>query len=113
MRKVVQDMGLKNIVIEHARLETCARAGEEREDPDQPVLPPCDGFTSRATLTLAPTLEMAAEFVAPGGHAFLWKGSRRTEEMARPDAWHSRWTFVREIELKSSQSVVVEFLKEG
>jgi 16S rRNA G527 N7-methylase RsmG len=52
-----------------------------------------DGFTSRATMALGPTLKLAAPFVRPGGSAFLWKGGRREEEMAEDRSWESKWEF--------------------
>ena len=42
-------------------------------------------------MTLAPTLELATHFVKPGGAAFLWKGSRREEEMGTDQAWQADW----------------------
>jgi 16S rRNA (guanine527-N7)-methyltransferase len=69
----------------NARLEDLLDAGEHAGA--------YDGFTSRATQTLAPTLAIAATFVQPGGTAFLWKGSRREEEMAADKAWRETWDF--------------------
>jgi len=52
----------------------------------------CDGFTSRATMKAAPTLELAARIVRPGGHAVLWKGSGLGTELTEARAgWRNDW----------------------
>ena len=52
----------------------------------------CDGFTSRATMKLGPTLELAATIVQPGGHAILWKGSALQDELAATaEDWQRNW----------------------
>jgi 16S rRNA (guanine527-N7)-methyltransferase len=52
----------------------------------------CDGFTSRATMKLGPTLKLAAAVVEPGGHAVLWKGSGFQEELtATAEEWQANW----------------------
>ena len=52
----------------------------------------CDGFTSRATMKLGPTLALAAAIVEPGGHAILWKGSGFQDELAgSEEEWRGSW----------------------
>jgi len=38
-----------------------------------------------------PTLVLAAHFIAPGGTAYLWKGSQREAEMAGDPRWQKSW----------------------
>ena len=83
MRKTVADLGLKGIEVVHSRLESLMGLEEHRSA--------YDGFTSRATTTLVPTLKLAAEVVAPGGFSFLWKGGRREREMAEDESWTRNW----------------------
>ena len=89
--------------------------GTEQEDPewtDRPVIPlapPYDGFTSRATMTLAPTLLQGASIVRPGGCAFLWKGSRMAAEMVEDVAWRSSWDEGEKRSLSIEHSVVASF----
>jgi 16S rRNA (guanine527-N7)-methyltransferase len=85
MRRALEDLGIRNISVVNARLEDLLGASEHAGA--------YGGFTSRATQTLAPTLAIAAAFVQPGGTAFLWKGSRREEEMAADKAWREAWDF--------------------
>src|SRR5205814_3823760 len=65
LRRALEDLGMKNITVVHSRLEDLLDARDHSSS--------YDGFTSRATLPLAPTLAMAASFVQPQGTAFLWK----------------------------------------
>lgn len=89
--------------------------GTQQEDPewtDRPVIPlspPYDGFTSRATMTLAPTLLQAASVVRAGGSAFLWKGSRMAAEMVEDVAWRSSWDDGETRALSIEHSVVASF----
>ena len=85
LRRAIDDLGMQNISVVNARLEDMLGASEHAGS--------YDGFTSRATQTLAPTLAIAATFVQPGGTAFLWKGSRREEEMAADTLWREKWDF--------------------
>lgn len=71
--------------------------------------PPYDGFTSRATLTLAPTLEYAAPIVRAGGHAFLWKGSRLGAEASASSSWRSFWNECPTKALSIEHSVIANF----
>ena len=73
VRKILQTLSLRGINVIHSRLEEVVRAGDHHAA--------FDGFTSRATMPLAPTLLMAAQLVRDRGEAFLWKGSRREEEL--------------------------------
>ena len=100
LRKVIQDLELSNVEIVLDRIEN--RTTPEFESR-------FDGFTSRATLPLAPTLELAAHFVREGGDAFLWKGSHRDEEMDSNPAWRSRWDLEGLLGIGSGQTVVARF----
>jgi 16S rRNA G527 N7-methylase RsmG len=68
-----------------------------------------DGFTSRATMSLGVTLRHAAPFVRVGGSAFLWKGSRREEEMAEDRSWEAEWEFDGLFGIADGQSSVCRF----
>src|SRR5262249_45116678 len=72
LRRVVQVLELGKVEVLTSRLEALVRDGSIR----------CDGFTSRATAKLGPTLALASSFLRPGGHAILWKGSAFREELA-------------------------------
>ena len=61
LRKVSEELGLKVIEVELARLEMLLD--------DAGRIGRFDAFTSRATLRLGPTLSLAANWVAAGGHA--------------------------------------------
>lgn len=73
LRRAVQELKIEEIEIITARLEVLVEEDSERLA--------CDGFTSRATMKLGPTLALAAAIVRPDGHAFLWKGSGFQEEL--------------------------------
>jgi len=95
LRRVVRDLGLEDVQIAHARLEdliTRERAGDSDREVGLAGGFPFDAFTSRATLPLKPTLQMAASCLRPGGHAFLWKGSGRVDEMASDRSWAEAWS---------------------
>lgn len=85
LRRALEELGIRNIAVVNARLEEMTEMQEH--------VNAYGGFTSRATLPLAPTLAIAASFVRPGGTAFLWKGSRREAEMVADDAWCKSWDF--------------------
>jgi 16S rRNA (guanine527-N7)-methyltransferase len=102
LRRVAQDLPVTNIEVVHARLED-----HIEEHPDLRF----DGFTSRATQRLVPTLELAAKIVAPGGHAFLWKGSRREEEMAEDESWKKLWEFNGLLGVGSGGTVIARFTR--
>jgi 16S rRNA (guanine527-N7)-methyltransferase len=104
LRRVVQDMKLSGIEVICERLENLPTP-----QPDALY----DGFTSRATLPLVPTLEMAARFVRPGGIAFLWKGSRREDEMAAGATWHTQWELDGLLGIGAGQTVVSRFIRKS
>jgi len=86
MRKALQTCELKNIDVVCSRLETLIEEALEGHV--------CDGFTSRATMTIGPTLLMAAKLVRPDGRAFLWKGSSVQQELeATRSEWEPDWMF--------------------
>jgi 16S rRNA (guanine527-N7)-methyltransferase len=85
LRRALDELVIGNVTVINARLEDLLGSSE--------LLASYDGFTSRATQTLVPTLAIAANFVRPGGTAFLWKGSRREEEMSVDESWRQNWDF--------------------
>jgi len=74
----------------------------------QHLLPEYDGFTSRATLALGPTLELAARTVRPGGFAFLWKGTKLDEELAVAKTLGSDWREEERRPLSNGMSLVIK-----
>ena len=104
LRRILQDFKVKGIEVVCDRLEN--RIGSEWEGA-------FDGFTSRATMTLAPTLELATHFIKPGGVAFLWKGSRREEEMGADQAWQADWELEGLLGIGSGQTVVARFKRKS
>lgn len=105
MRKATETLGLKNIEIVVARLEYMVTETER--------LGAYDGFASRATLALGPTLVLAAKFIAPGGTAFLWKGSQREKEMADDQRWQEFWEFDGLLGIGNGQAVVARFTRKA
>ena len=80
----MQELAITGVEIITGRLETLIA---ERAETLR-----CDGFTSRATIKLGPTLALAATIVRPGGHAILWKGSSLQDELAASAAtWERDW----------------------
>ena len=71
-----------------------------------------NGFTSRATLPLVPTLKIARHFVPAGGSAYLWKGSRREEEM-RDESWAADWELDGLLGVGDSGTVVARFRRKA
>lgn len=102
LKRVAQDLQIPNMEVLNLRLEDLVAEGAE---------PRFDGFTSRATITLGPTLVLAAQLVVPGGHAFLWKGSKREEEMAADERWKEFWELDGLLGVGSAQTVVARFTK--
>jgi 16S rRNA (guanine527-N7)-methyltransferase len=103
LRKIIQDFGLNNVDVELNRLESLgAEAGR---------LGKFDGFTSRATLRLCPTLSLATDWVAPGGVAFLWKGSRLKQEMSADRSWEAHWAADDVTSIAGGQTVVARFIR--
>ena len=103
LRKIVQEFELKNIDVELARLESLPEEAER--------LGKFDGFTSRATLRLGPTLALAADWVKPGGIACLWKGSRMQQEMVEDRRWESSWDRGEVFAIGDGQVVVARFIR--
>ena len=102
LRKIQQDNGLKHFDVLTSRLETVIDEAEGSLK--------VDGFTSRATATVGPTLELAAHVVERGGKAFLWKGSSYEHEMeASRSSWEQSWRFERAFLLGEGPNVVAIF----
>jgi len=99
LQKVKQEMKLDHVEM------VCARI--EKMEPPEPFM----GVTSRATLSLASTLNEAARFVATGGTAFLWKGERRFDEMREDASWRERWAEERTLPLPDTSTVVMSFIR--
>jgi len=113
LRKVVQELGLQGVTPIHSRLEklvpTADGGSHDEEGDKQLIVREFDGFTSRATLRLDPTLELAAQFVRPGGLAFLWKGSGMRAELAEHERGSSAWRLVDEMVLGDAGAKVCKF----
>jgi 16S rRNA (guanine527-N7)-methyltransferase len=103
LRKTIQVIGLEHFDVIHDRLENVV------ENP--PPSAGWDAFTSRATLTLAPTLKLAAPLVSPGGSAFLWKGSGGEGEMKQDLSWREAWEFSGFIPIGSGPTTVARFTR--
>jgi 16S rRNA G527 N7-methylase RsmG len=97
------ELELDNIEIELSRLESLL------PEPDR--IGKFDGFTSRATQRLGPTLLLASEFVLPGGAAYLWKGSRLDQEMSEDDRWLEHWDHGGRLSLASGRAIVARFIR--
>ncbi|HEY3216913.1 MAG TPA: RsmG family class I SAM-dependent methyltransferase [Candidatus Eisenbacteria bacterium] len=82
--KTIQDMMLSGVTV------TCDRYEHLASDPQLDGR--FEGLTARAALALSPTLQTASKLVAPGGHAFLWKGSRLDEEPRSDEGWRRYWS---------------------
>jgi 16S rRNA G527 N7-methylase RsmG len=105
MRKTIADLDLQNVDIFHGRLESLVI--------ERPNLEPFDGLTSRATMRLSPTLEMAEPLVKKHGLAFLWKGSRRDEELRESGTWAKRWDLGDVLEIGMENTAVARFSKKA
>ena len=105
IRKALQELSLGNIVTVNDRLENFV------EDPAHGAA--FDGFTSRATIKLRPTLALAARVIAPGGSAFLWKGSGREQEMELDAGWRDAWEFTGILGVGNGPNVVARFLRKS
>jgi 16S rRNA (guanine527-N7)-methyltransferase len=103
LRKAVETLGLDQVRVELGRLEDIV-ADHERA---------FDGFTSRATMRLGPTLALAARVVAPGGSAFLWKGSGRDGEMVDDPSWKSDWALIEWRAIGSGPVAIGQFKRLG
>ncbi len=103
MRKALQDLETTGIEVFHGRLEQLRH--------EQPEFGTVDAFTSRATMRMAPTLALAGEYVRVGGTAFLWKGSRRDEELEEPSDWTEQWKFEEARTIGVENTAIAKFIK--
>ena len=85
LRKAIEDLEISNVTVALGRLEELVGTREYAYA--------YNGFTSRATLPLNPSLTIAAPLIRPGGKAFLWKGGKREAEMAEDSSWRVNWDF--------------------
>lgn len=103
LRKVLQEIQLPGFEVLHDRLENLSsESGRARA---------FDGFTSRATYRLGPTLTLAAPIVKPGGSAFLWKGSGRDREIEGDLAWKAYWELDGVLAVGIGANSVVRFIR--
>jgi 16S rRNA (guanine527-N7)-methyltransferase len=105
LRRACEQLALKHVEVNQARLEDLVL--------DENLRGGFDAFTARATMTMGPTLELAAHFVRPGGWAFLWKGSRRSEEMEERGTWREQWDIDGLIGIGDGQVVVVRLKRKA
>jgi 16S rRNA (guanine527-N7)-methyltransferase len=101
LRRVIEALGLDHVEVRNERLETMVADGDHGGH--------FDGFTARATLVLAETLALAAPLVPADGDAFLWKGSRRDEEMRAGGPWQSDWRLDGLLGVGTGVNVVCRF----
>ena len=103
LRKMLQEISLHGFDVVHDRLENLvldpAHAGSY------------EGFTSRATERIAPTLTLAARIVRPGGSAFLWKGSGGERELEADADWKKDWQVTGTKEVGNGPNIVVKFTR--
>jgi 16S rRNA (guanine527-N7)-methyltransferase len=105
LRKVCEEIGLSGVEVELGRLEMLlGEAGR---------IGRFDAFTSRATLRLVPTLSLAANWVVSGGSAFLWKGSRKHEEMTHDPRWERSWQESGSFDVGNGQTSVSRFIRKA
>ena len=103
VRKTLQELKLEAFEVINDRLENMV------SDPARSA--GYDGFVSRATMRLGPTLALAAPLVREGGNAFLWKGSGREEEMVQDVTWRSRWAPAEVRQVGTGPNVVARFTR--
>lgn len=103
LRKVSEELGLRVIEVELSRLEMLPD--------DAGRIGRFDAFTSRATLRLGPTLSLAAKWVPAGGHAYLWKGSRKGQEMTDDRRWEHSWREESSFDIGNGQTSVSRFIR--
>jgi 16S rRNA (guanine527-N7)-methyltransferase len=103
LRKIIEELGLSCVQIVLGRLEGLL-------EPESGI-GFFDGFTSRATLRLAPTLSLASRCVDPGGHAFLWKGSSGAQELIA-EGWKENWIQDGALELEAG-IVILRFVRKS
>jgi 16S rRNA (guanine527-N7)-methyltransferase len=125
LRRACEQLALAGVRIFAARLEDLLLelvggepdanpAGTARMSPTQPtqaLRPPYDGFTSRATMSLGPTLRLAHSMVRPGGAAFLWKGSRLDDEIEQAGDALDGWTESERRVLVNGQTTLIKFTR--
>lgn len=102
LTKCIQVLNLSHVHVVRDRIENL---------PDPDPANRFDAFTSRATLPLEDTLDQAARFVRPGGAAFLWKGSRREQEMESGRRWKDLWDLDGLLGVGSAGTVVARFIR--
>lgn len=103
MRKTIGDLGLRDFEVENARLEDLVGLPAYRSS--------FDGFISRATMRLGPTLDLAARVTAAGGSALLWKGSGVDQEMSSDPSWASNWDLHERYTIGPGPVTVVRFIR--
>ena len=100
LRKAVETLGLEHIEVATTRLETL---DSERGG--------FNGFTSRATERLEPTLELATARVVKGGRAFLWRGGSRAAELFADGPWRANWEIQGVTKLPDSLAEVADLAR--
>jgi 16S rRNA (guanine527-N7)-methyltransferase len=105
LRRAAQELQLAKVSVSTSRLEDFVLEDENRAA--------FDGFTSRATLTLGPTLMLAADLVVPGGEAYLWKGSRFEVEVAEDHSWQENWEHTGLLGVGDGHTRVARFKRRG
>lgn len=103
VRKAIQEMALSGFTVINDRLENVVRDSERAGE--------FDGFVSRATLRLGPTLELASRLVRPAGNAFLWKGSGHELERTQDLTWGTDWDSAGITGVGTGQNVVARFVR--
>jgi 16S rRNA (guanine(527)-N(7))-methyltransferase RsmG len=101
VRKAIQDIVLHGFTVVNDRLENVAL--------DSGYAGMFDGFISRATMRLGPTLALASPLVRAGGSAFLWKGSGREQEMEHDASWRNDWDTTDTVRVGTGPNVVAIF----
>src|SRR5262245_48148314 len=100
IRKSIKDISLSGFVVINDRLENVT------EPPGR-----FDGFTSRATMRLGPTLTQASRLIRPGGSAFLWKGSGWESEMEQDATWRIDWDPGGVVSVGNGPNVIARFTR--
>jgi 16S rRNA (guanine527-N7)-methyltransferase len=103
VRKAIQDIRLNGFTVINDRLENVVL------DPDHAG--GFDGFCSRATMRLGPTLALAARLVRVGGSAFLWKGSGLERERTQDSTWGVNWESAGILTVGAGLNVVARFVR--
>src|SRR5205814_9502221 len=101
LRRAIETLDIHGVEVVLSRIEDLVEDSMRRGS--------FGAFTSRATLPLGPTLAIAAHFVSAGGFAFLWKGSRREDEMRADRNWEKSWELDGILGIGSGQTVVTRF----